>query len=60
MMANPLAKQNLVWKDWINIYIYQVLPSDPFLCFKWPFQGLSDLHLGYQKVNWKKLVVVMD
>ena len=33
----------------------QVLPSDLFGCFKWPFQGLSDLHLGYQKVTWKKL-----
>ena len=33
----------------------QVLPSDPFVVFKWPFQGLSDLHLGYQKVTWKKL-----
>ena len=22
-----------------------------------PFQGLSDLHLGYQKVTWKKLVL---
>ena len=36
---------------------YQVLPSDLFGGFKWPFQGLSDLHLGYQKVTWKKLVV---
>ena len=35
---------------------YQVLPSGPFGDFKWPFQGLSDLHLGYQKVTWKKLV----
>ena len=34
----------------------QVLPSDLFGCFKWPFQGLSDLHLGYQMVTWKKLV----
>ncbi len=34
----------------------QVLPSDPFGDFKWPFQGLSDLHLGYQKVTWKKLL----
>ena len=33
----------------------QVLPSDLFGCFKWPFQGLSDLHLGDQKVTWKKL-----
>ena len=23
--------------------------------FKWPFQGLSDLHLGDQRVTWKKL-----
>ena len=36
--------------------LYQVLPSDLFECFKWPFQGLSDLHLGDQKVTWKKLV----
>ena len=40
----------------ILIHIYQVLPSDLFGCFKWPFQGLSDLHLGDQKVTWKKLV----
>ena len=38
------------------IIFYQVLPSDLFGCFKWPFQGLSDLHLGDQKVTWKKLV----
>ena len=38
--------------------IYQVLPSDLFGGFKWPLQGLSDLHLGNQKVTWKKLVVV--
>ena len=25
--------------------------------FKWPFQGLSDLHLGDQRVTWKKLVI---
>ena len=36
---------------------FQVLPSDLFGWFKWPFQGLSDLHLGDQKVTWKKLVV---
>ena len=36
----------------------QVLPSDLFGGFKWPFQGLSDLHLGNQKVTWKKLVLV--
>ena len=35
---------------------FQVLPSDPFGCLKWPFLGLSDLNLGYQKVTWKKLV----
>ena len=33
----------------------QVIQSDLFGDFKWPFQGLSDLHLGYQKVTWKKL-----
>ena len=26
------------------------------LSFKWPFQLLSDLDLGHQKVTWKKLV----
>ena len=36
--------------------MYQVLPIDLFGCFKWPFQGLSDLHLGDKKVTWKKLV----
>ena len=36
-------------------FLNQVLPSDLFGCFKWPFQGLSDLHLGDQKVTWKKL-----
>ena len=35
----------------------QVLPSDLFGCFKWPFQGLSDLHLGDQEVTWKKLEI---
>ena len=34
---------------------HQGLPSDLFGCFRWPFQGLSDLHLGDQKVTWKKL-----
>ena len=33
----------------------QVLPSDLFGGFKWPFQGLCDLQLGDQKVTWKKL-----
>ena len=36
--------------------ICQPLPSDPFGDFKWPFQGLSDLQLGYQKVTGKNLV----
>ena len=36
--------------------IYQVLPSDPFGGVKWPFQWLSGLHLGDQRVTWKKLV----
>ena len=35
--------------------LHQVLPRDRFGWFKWPFQGLSDLHLGDQKVTWKKL-----
>ena len=33
-------------------HMCQVLPSDPFFLgggVKWPFQGLSDLHLGHQK-----------
>ena len=29
---------------------------DLFSGFKWPFQGLSDLHLRNQKGTWKKLV----
>ena len=37
--------------------LHQVLPSDPLGCFKWPFQRLNDLHLGDQKVTWKKLAV---
>ncbi len=36
---------------------YQLLPSDLFGDFKWPVQGLSDLHLGYQKVTGKNLVI---
>ena len=39
---------------------YQVLPSGAFGGFKWPFQGLSDLHLGDQKVTWKKLVLAFS
>ncbi len=35
---------------------YQVLQSDLFRCFKWPFQGLCELHLDDQKVTWKMLV----
>jgi len=38
-----------------NIHIHQHLPSDLFGGFKWPFQGVSDLHLGDQRVTWKKL-----
>ena len=36
--------------------MYQVLQSDLDWTHKWPFQGLSDLHLGNQKVTLKKLV----
>ena len=36
---------------------YQVLPSDLFTCFKWPFQGLCDLHLGYQKLEVSRIVL---
>ena len=50
-------KKKEVWKM-ISLFNCQVLPSDLFGRFKWPFQGLSDLHLGYQKVTWKKLVGV--
>ena len=50
-----LQKNSLVGGKRRNIY--QVLPSDLFGCFKWPFQGVvGDLHLGDQKVTWKKLV----
>ena len=38
------------------IYVYQVLQSDLVWTHKWPFQGLSDLHLGNQRVTLKKLV----
>ena len=41
----------------VMAFNFQVVPSDLFGWFKWPFQGLSDLHLGDQKVTWKKLVV---
>ena len=34
------------------ICVYQVLPSDLFGWFKWPFQGLSDLHLD--PFGWSK------
>ena len=40
------------------LFMDRVLPSDLFGGFKWPFQGLiwlSALHLGDQKVTWKKL-----
>ncbi len=47
---------NQLKSNWIQLtWIIQVLPSDLFGCFKWPFQELSDLHLGDQKVTWKKL-----
>ena len=48
----------LRWAGRFWIYVSQVLPSDLFGCFKRPFQGLSDLHLGYEQVTWKKLVLV--
>ena len=41
----------------VMAFNFQVVPSDLFGWFKRPFQGLSDLHLGDQKVTWKKLVV---
>ena len=31
----------------------RVLPSDPFGCLSDFFHGLSDLHLGDQKVTWR-------
>ena len=39
-------------------FLSQVLPSDLFMGFKWPFQGLIDLYLGDQRVTWKKLVCI--
>ena len=45
--SSPKKNWRLPWD--IYIYIYQVLPSDPFGDFKWPFQGLSDLHFGLSK-----------
>ena len=54
MMAHKFVNNTIIY---IYISIYQVLPSDPFGDFKWPFQGwIFDLRLGYQKVTWKKLV----
>ncbi len=41
-----------VWSVWVC----QVLQSDLVWTHKWPFWGLSDLHLGNQKVTLKKLV----
>ena len=39
----------------------QVLSSDLLGCVKWPFQGLSDLHLGDQRVtlNHQEQVVLL-
>ena len=34
---------------WLAKKDYQVLPSDLFRCFKWSFQGISDLHFGRSK-----------
>ena len=45
------------WCKLVALNTLQVLPGDPFGCFKRPVQGLSDLHLGYQKVTWKKLAI---
>ena len=58
-VCNPREVRKWIWIRETMIYtsIYQVLPSDLFGWFKWPFQGLSDLHLGDQKVTWKKLVL---
>ena len=36
--------------------MHQVLQSDLVWTHKWPFRGLSDLHLWNQKVTLKKLV----
>ena len=47
----------LCWCKLVALNTLQVLPGDPFGCFKRPVQGLSDLHLGYQKVTWKKLAI---
>ncbi len=47
--------EGLIWT-----FASQVLPSDPFEGFRWPFQGLSDLQLGDQKVTWKKLVNIFQ
>ncbi len=55
--ADPNPMIGMTGKPSNQIY-YQVLPSDLCGRFKWPFQGWKrDLHLGYQKVTWKKLVV---
>ena len=50
-----IPKKNI--ENWQFEISCQLLPSDPFGDFKWPFQGLSDLQLGYQKVTGKNLVI---
>ena len=49
-------QNNLINFPFLKV-INQHLPSDLFDGFKGPFQGLSDLHLGDQRVTWKKLEV---
>ncbi len=45
---------------WYEKNIHQVLPSGLFGEFKWPFQGWKrDLHLGDQKVTWRKLALMI-
>ena len=63
--VRPISREFPRWRKLTPVVIDkqkvpQVLPSDLFGCFKWPFQGLSDLHLGDQKVTWKKLAVFVS
>ena len=59
----PLARAQSSWREWCQMYEICLFTRFFQVTFfwgvlKWPFQGLSDLHLAYQKVTWKKLEYV--
>ena len=58
-----MEKLGYMYIEYIYICIYilycQVLPSDLFeRILSDLFRGVSDLHLGDQKVTWKNLVYI--